>query len=308
MKLNALLSASAASLALFAAAPVLADSEVVMVETASELPSGPEGPALWKVADEDTTIYLFGTVHVLPADLEWYDAEIDAALASADTVVTEVEDSPESEALQQQLAMQLGLSADGSTLRSLLNEEQKAAYEAALGGMKVPPEAFDPFKPWLAALTLSFLPLMQQGYDLESGVESVIGAKAGDKPREALETVEFQLGIFNGMSQEDQVAYMMEIVDNIDEVAPMVGSMVTEWVEGDPDGLAAIMNDGIDETPAIANALLFDRNANWAEWIENRLETTPGTVFMAVGAGHLAGDRSVQDYLAERGIEMVRVQ
>ena len=42
---------------------------------AAELPSGPEGPALWKVSDEDTTIYLFGTVHVLPSDLVWYDAE-----------------------------------------------------------------------------------------------------------------------------------------------------------------------------------------------------------------------------------------
>ena len=308
MKLNALLSASAASLALFAAAPALADGEVVMVETASELPSGPEGPAMWKVADEDTTIYLFGTVHVLPADLEWYDAEINAALASSDTVVTEIEESPESEARQQQLALQLGLLTDGTTLRSLLNEEQKGAYEAALAGLGAPPEAFDPFKPWLASLTLSFLPIMQQGYDLNAGVENVIIAKAGDKNREALETIEFQLGIFDGMEQADQVAYMMEIVNGIDEVKPTLDAMVSEWIEGDPEGLATIVNDGIDQMPAIANALLFDRNANWAEWIENRLDTTPGTVFIAVGAGHLAGERSVQDYLAERGIETVRVQ
>ena len=57
------------------------------------------------------------------------------------------------------------------------------------------------------------------------------------------------------------------------------------------------------ENRALAAALLYDRNANWAEWIEARLNSTPGTVFIAVGAGHLAGERSVQDYLAEREIE-----
>ena len=82
-----------------------------------------------------------------------------------------------------------------------------------------------------------------------------------------------------------------------------------EWVEGDADGLAAIMNEGFEEgDDTFATALLYDRNANWAEWIDARLESTPGTVFIAVGAGHLAGSKSVQDYLAAREIEAERVQ
>ena len=71
--------------------------------------------------------------------------------------------------------------------------------------------------------------------------------------------------------------------------------------------LAAIMNEDMGDT-TLAEELLYKRNANWAEWIDARLESTPGTVFIAVGAGHLAGQQSVQDYLAERDIETTRVQ
>ncbi|MCX7676523.1 MAG: TraB/GumN family protein, partial [Alteraurantiacibacter sp.] len=52
--------------------------------------------------------------------------------------------------------------------------------------------------------------------------------------------------------------------------------------------------------------LLIQRNANWVRWIERRLEQ-PGTVFVAVGAGHLAGPGSVQDQLQERGHVVSRI-
>lgn len=336
MKLKSLIATSVASIALLAGAPALADNHAGHMDhaghaghaehadhaahsdhaahadhaahSASALPSGPEGPALWKVSDEDTTIYLFGTVHVLPPELQWYDAEIHAALASADTVVTEVDMSKEGEARQQQLAMQMGVAADGKPLRSRLSDEQKVAYDAALAGLGMPPEALDQLKPWLASLTLGFLPLMMQGYDLESGVDKVIIGKSGETAKEELETIEFQLGIFDGLSEEAQIAYLMDVVEDLDEVKPTIDAMVTEWFEGDPEGLSAIMNEGFEADPVLAEALLFARNRNWAEWIDARLDSTPGTVFIAVGAGHLAGEKSVQDYLAEREIETVRVQ
>jgi hypothetical protein len=82
--------------------------------------------------------------------------------------------------------------------------------------------------------------------------------------------------------------------------------MVAEWMEGDADGLAELMNQGLTDQ-VLADALLYDRNARWADWIDTRLDT-PGTVFLAVGAGHLAGSRSVQDYLAGRGLTVTRLQ
>jgi uncharacterized protein YbaP (TraB family) len=308
MKLTALLTSTAAALALFAGAPALAQDEASASHSAAqaELPSGPEGPALWKVADEDTTIYLFGTVHILPKEVVWYDREIADALRSADTFVSEIPMDPASEAAMQEMAMSKAMLPAGTTLRSLLTEEQTTAYEAALGGLGVPPVAFDQMKPWMAGLTVSMLPLLQQGYSPDSGVEKVLLGKVGETRQDALETAEFQLGIFDNLPQEAQIAFLMEAVEDVDEAKAFLDSMVTEWAEGDADALAALMNEGMDD-PVLAEKLLFQRNANWAEWIETRL-ATPGTVFIAVGAGHLAGEKSVQDYLAKREITVERIQ
>ena len=303
MKLSTLLALTAAPFALFAAHPALADHHAATTAAAT---TPAKGPALWKVSDEDTTIYLFGTVHVLPKDVEWYDTAIATALTSADIVVTEIPMDAASDAQVQQLTMAKGMLPPGTTLRSLLNAEQIAAYTSAVAKIGAPAEAFDPFKPWLAGLTLSIVPLMQQGYDPASGVEKVLLAKVPEKPRGALETAEFQLGIFDGMTQEAQIAFLMEAATGMDQVKPMLDRMVAEWAKGDADALAAVMNEGMSD-PAVAEALLYQRNANWAEWIDARLDQ-PGTVFIAVGAGHLAGAKSVQDYLAQKGITTSRVK
>jgi uncharacterized protein YbaP (TraB family) len=210
LKLRNLLTLTAAPFALFAASPVLADDHVAL-DAAAAATTG-NGPALWKVADEDTTIYLFGTVHVLPEGVEWYDATIADALTGSDMIVTEIPMDKASEAQLQQLTMSKGMLAPGTTLRSLLTPEQTTAYEAALAKLGAPSAAFDPFKPWLAGLTLSLLPLMQQGYSPDSGVEKVLLAKVGDKPQGALETDECQLAIFDGMTTEAQVSFMKQAV------------------------------------------------------------------------------------------------
>jgi uncharacterized protein len=302
MKLASLLALTAAPLALFAANPALAQDHAGHAATAPAA----KGPAMWKVADADTTIYLFGTVHVLPQGIDWYDATIASALESSEIIVTEIPMDPSSEAALQQLTAAKGKLPADTTLRSLLTPEQTATYTAAMGKIGIPVEAFDPLKPWLAGLTFSILPLMQQGYDPNAGVEKVLLSKVGDKPKGALETAEFQLGIFDGMTKESQIAFMMEAAAGMDEVKPMLDRMVAEWAEGDADELAAVMNEGMSD-PAVAEALLYSRNANWAEWIDTRLDT-PGTVFIAVGAGHLAGAKSVQDYLAQKGITVTRVK
>ena len=163
MKLSKLFAlTSAASVALFAANPALADDHAeANAETAkTELKSGPEGPALWKVADEDTTIYMFGTIHALPKEIEWYDAEIAEALTSSDAVVTEIKMDPGSEAAMQQLAISKGMLPAETTLRSLLSEEQNASYEAAMTKIGLPVGAFDRLEPWMAALSLMRRPCL----------------------------------------------------------------------------------------------------------------------------------------------------
>lgn len=264
------------------------------------------GPGLWMVKDEDTTIYLFGTVHALPKDVDWYNGSIKDALASSDTIVTEIKMDPSMGAEMQQLVASKGILPAGTTLRSMMNEEEKAVYEAALDKLGVPGPAFDQFEPWYAGLTMSMLPLIQQGYSPESGVEKVLLADAEGKPQKALETLDFQISIFDSLPVESQMEFLIEASEGVDKIKPMLDAMVVEWLEGDSDALAKLMNIGLEDE-ALAETLLYSRNRNWANWIDERMDD-PGTVFIAVGAGHLAGDKSVQDVLADMGVKTYRVQ
>ncbi len=221
--------------------------------------------------------------------------------------MTEIQSGFEQDPATQQATLAMAMLPEGENLRELLNPEQRASYEAALTALALPVGAFDRFEPWFAGVNLAVLPLLKAGYAAESGVEKVVedSAPAGSR-RAALETVEFQLGMLDGLPRATQVNFLIATTDMIDDVVPMMNQMVTEWVAGDTEELGRLMNASLAD-PVLAEALLYGRNRNWAGWIDQRLDT-PGTVFVAVGAGHLAGDNSVQDYLEERGLAVTRVQ
>ncbi len=261
------------------------------------------GPALWRVGDEDTTIYLFGTVHALPQGKPWFDGRIERAFTEASELVTEVDVSDQtasSEAMQR-----AGLLGPGESLRAMMAEDDRRQFEAALVSLGLPVAALDPMEPWLAALTLSLLPLLRQGYQAESGVEMALTARAAGKQRGALETVGQQIELFDGMPIEAQLTFLDRTVEAMPEAKTSLDAMVAEWIEGDADALAELLNAELDD-PVLYERLLTQRNAQWAGWIEQRLQQ-PGTVFVAVGAGHLAGADSVQAQLAARGLEVERI-
>ncbi|HEU4820064.1 MAG TPA: TraB/GumN family protein [Qipengyuania sp.] len=267
----------------------------------------PAGPALWKVADADTTIYLFGTVHALPKDVEWFRGPIAQALSSAQVLVTEIPPGALKQPEVQQAFMAKAMLPEGQTLRGLLNAEQRATFEGAMVKLGLPAEAFDKVEPWFAAITLATIPMLKAGYSLEAGAETAVEAKAGTGiKRDALETVEEQLALFDEMPVAVQTAYLVSVAEQMDEVVPSMNAMVTAWAMGDAEGLAKLMNDELDD-PVLADRLLYARNRDWADWVEARL-ADPGTVFVAVGAGHLAGAKSVQDYLGKEGVAVTRVQ
>lgn len=267
-------------------------------------PGATPGPALWQVSDEDTTIYLFGTVHALPKDKAWFDSRIERAFNASDELVTEIDIADAAKSSQ---ALQTaGLLPEGQSLRQLMTPEDRMEYEAALVMLGVPVETFDRYEPWLAAMTLALLPLLRAGYDTQSGVEMALGSRAGQaKKRGALETIEQQIMLFDGMPQDAQLAFLDQTVEKIGDASTSLDAMVAEWIEGDAVELARLMNAELTD-PVLKDRLLIQRNANWADWIKRRLEQ-PGTVFIAVGAGHLAGEGSVQDQLRKRHVKVKRV-
>ncbi|PNU06139.1 TraB/GumN family protein [Novosphingobium guangzhouense] len=263
-------------------------------------------PALWKVADKDTTIWLFGTIHVLPEQVDWYAGPVAKALDSAQELVTEIPIGATEQA--QSTILHMAARKDGKSLRDTLPENERVAYEGALASIGIPAQAFDANDAWFAALMLTLIPLKTAGYSTDTGIDQQVAAKARERKltNHAFETVDYQIGLFDNLSDTTQRTYLAEVVDALPKVRTDVDQMVAAWKTGDADHLAELMNED-ESDPEIRRVLITDRNANWARWLKSRLDK-PGTVFVAVGAGHLAGPDSVQEQLAAAGVRSVRVQ
>lgn len=312
IRLKRLLAASA-SLALFAAPPAFAQN------TATEAPATVEAldpvkapppltdvdPALWVVKDADTTVYLFGTVHILKPGLGWFDEGVKDAFDKSDRLVLELVEPPAAES--QALFGKLAMDQQGKTLRSKLSDADRAVYETAMGKIGLPAAALDPFDPWAGAITLSLLAMQKSGFDANSGVEKQLSAaaKIGNKPIEGLESMEFQLGVFDTLPESEQIKFLVETAKLIDDAGSTMDKMVELWAAPDPDRLGQLMNEGLTSR-MLYDALLTKRNANWAKWISAQMEK-PGVSFVAVGAGHLAGPTSVQTLLPAYGLTASRV-
>ena len=263
-------------------------------------------PALWVLRDADTTVYLFGTVHVLRPSLGWFDDNVKTAFDKSDTLVLEMLDPSAADAAA--IMADLSIDKSGRTIRQKLSAEDLVVYEAAVQKLGLPHAALDPLDGWAVAVNLYYAGLLQKGYDMTSGVEVQLkaAAAAGKKPVVGLETMRFQLSIFDNLPENVQMDYVTTTAKSIDEIAPQTDHLVDLWAAADTDGVATVMNEGFDALK-LTEALLTRRNANWAAWINQRM-AKPGTVFMAVGAGHLAGTSSVQHLLTAYGLQAERVR
>jgi uncharacterized protein YbaP (TraB family) len=263
-------------------------------------------PALWKISDADTTIYLFGTIHALPQGIDWFGGPLQQAFDGADQLVTEILPMDPS-SMQASVVNRAALPA-GQTLRALLSPEQKAEYEGAMASLGVQAGNLDRVEPWFAALYLVNMSVAREGYGSTNGVETALNARAKALGRSqiALETVDFQLGVFDALPLDVQKRYLNEVAASLPETRAQLDAMIGAWKRGDADELARVINSDEDD-PVMMEALLFSRNRTWAGWIKERMGK-PGTIFVAVGAGHLAGPGSVQQQLERMGIASTRVQ
>ena len=264
-------------------------------------------PALWRVKDEDTTIYLFGTVHVLKPGTDWFKGGIKRAFDGSDELVLEIVEPEDPQAMSASLA-HAALASDGIKLSDRLSPDKRTPYQAAMTANGLPWQMFEPFNPWMAGMALSVQPLEKLGYKADLGAEKTLtaAAKAAGKKVGALETVQQQIGYFAGLPMAQQVSFLNATVEGLPDMEKEFGQLILHWQQGEPEQLAAEMNESLEATPELARVLLIQRNANWAKWIKQRL-ATPGTVFIAVGAGHLAGKGSVQDQLKALGVPSARV-
>lgn len=264
-------------------------------------------PAIWVVKDPDTTIYLFGSFHALDGKHDWFNDEVKTAFDASHEVVLEIL-APENPAEIQALMAKYAPDTSGKPLSSRLSPEGRAKLHARLAALGAPPTAFDKTKPSFATLSLVVAESQKLGLTGEHGTEAVLtsAAKKAGKTLGNLETMDFQLGLFASMPDALQIAMLESTLKDMDQMPAMSETMKQKWVTGDAAGFAKLMHGMNAQSPQGYKLIFSDRNATWAKWIDDRLDR-PGTVFMAVGAGHLAGQSSVQDLLAKRGIKAKRL-
>jgi hypothetical protein len=259
-------------------------------------------PGLWMVKDADTTIYLFGTVHLLPHDTDWHFPALDQALAGSQKMYVEIVD--DDQANMAALVLRYGMDM-AHPLSSLLTPFDRGRLERAARLAKVPGgmAALEVMRPWLAALTLTIAPLTQAGLDPAQGVDRQLRAameKAG-KPVNGLETAEQQIRFLADMPQSMQLALLRSTLQDTDRASVELKALIDAWKAGDDAAIARLENDLMKrENPQLYQRLMVERNETWARQIAGMLRQ-PGTVFIAVGAAHLAGPDSVQAQLKKLG-------
>jgi uncharacterized protein YbaP (TraB family) len=263
-------------------------------------------PALWKVQGSQATVYLFGTIHILKPNVAWRAPKIDAAIKASDALWLEIADNDDP-AVMQPLVLKYGVDP-AHPLSSKLDAATKAKLAALLAPLGLTPAQFEPLRPWMAGVTLSVLPLMQGGYDINSGAEHVITAdmRAAHKPIDGLETAEQQVRYLADMPPAEELDFLKSSLDDGEKAVPELDEMVAAWVSGDQSKLEALLDEEMrDDYPDIYKLLIVERNARFADQIA-ALARGRGVVFVAIGAGHLAGPDSVQADLAKLGLTAVR--
>lgn len=266
-------------------------------------------PALWSVSDADTTVYLFGTIHLLPADYRWRSERFDRAAAGSNELVVEtIVDEKNPTTIMDALA-QLAFTKGLPPLIERVPEAKRPALAAAIAKSGFPPAVLDDMETWAAAFML--LGTQFKALDLKSGegVEMVLRSEfvGGGKPVGELETNLEQFGFFDRLSEKAQRELLEGAIEDGTAVKDEFDGMLRAWSRGDVKSIAKAFNHDLADSPELASAIIAQRNANWAKWIAARMDR-PGTIMVAVGAGHLAGNGSVIDMLEKQGIAVRRVQ
>lgn len=266
----------------------------------------PLTPALWEVTDGQSRVLLFGTVHSLPRGIDWFRPHVAQGLDKSARLVLET-DIPESPAAMMAVVLRLARLPAPRPLAERVPESWRPLLQRTLDRLK--PGPLDWYDSWYVALTLANLQAEANGLDPRIGVEAVLAERARLRgtPIEALETAEQQLIYFDALSEADQQQMLRSTLEDLETGKAKIETLIADWLAGRTDLLAARVNEEFDRSPMLRQMLVEDRNARWAAWIAGEMGKSPGPLFVAVGAGHLAGPTSLVAELEKRGLKVKRV-
>ena len=265
----------------------------------------PVSPSIWHIQGAQGEVYLLGSVHVLPPNLNWRTPAIARGLSRSDIYVFEVPQDQSAAAELNSLIQAKGFLPEGQTLRDQVKPASRADFDAAVKSSGLPDAMVNHERPWLAGLQMMFAQIVKLKYAADSGVDSVLAADAakGGKQTRYLETVAEQFAL---LAPDDRVLEMQEFESSLKDLRDVdgeLGPMVKAWGTGDQVKLDKVINGDLDEFPEARKQLLDDRNKRWVPKIEAMLKEKH-VFFITVGAGHLTGPQGVPALLRKDGYKV----
>lgn len=262
-----------------------------------------DGPAIWVVKDEDSILYLFGTVHLLPDDLVWQKEDMRQAFDAAGTIFFEIDTSPETQVNATVLTTRLGLRNDGSRLSDNLDNYQLNLMEAAANNGNLTIAALDTMQPWLAAEYLTFAAAQNAGLSAELSADEALKSRAvrGGKNVIYLESLETQIKASADLPKDIQLDILTETLEQFNALGQDASDIANQWSIGGTDYLTEkLILPMTSRNPEVYDRLLRDRNQAWAKTLSRFMEES-GTGFVAVGTAHLLGKDSLLSELGKQG-------
>ncbi len=266
-----------------------------------------DGPAIWEFSTPSSTLRLLGSVHVLRESDYPLPAPVDLAVGQAQCLVFELDLDDLDPIQSQSLVLALGQNEDGKSLRDIMGapDYRRAAERSMELGIDL--DLFSGVEPWLAALTIMNTQFLKLGFLPQLGLDQQLAARAAASGKEVvgLESLEFQLGLFAGLTDRMQSELLLQTLEEAAQLEQQMDDLVGAWRQGRDRALAAELGRSFANYPDLYRRLVTDRNA---AWIDRILELAAGDrdCLVVVGALHLVGPDSVIDLLRRRGVDVRR--
>jgi uncharacterized protein len=259
------------------------------------------GP-VWAIRGAHNTVYLAGSVHLLPTGDTALPKAFERAYADSTTLVMELDLGNFDPLEATTWMMDKGTLPAGTTLRGLLGEPryQRVSTAAAALGLTMP--MLDGLAPWVVGIELTDLAYEHAGFDPEEGVEEqlVRRAKSDHRATAGLETLEEELGGLVALSREDQVKMLDQTLDDTQQLQGEMEQVLAAWRHGDTQRLSALLTSEYSDFPALYRPLVTERNEKWLPQIEKMLKGD-ANVMVVVGALHVVGKGGLLELLRKDG-------
>lgn len=263
--------------------------------------------SLWKVEGGRSPVYLLGSIHFLRDDAYPLAKPIEAAFERAKAVAFEVDFATQNDPKVQMKMLTLGMCPPGKKLRDMVTEKTFALLDQHLEGRKLSSAQFQPLRPWMVAVSLVAMELQRLGFDPEAGVDRHFQKRAVKDGKRVIgfETIEFQLGLFADLNDEENDAFLRETIEESAKFGKIFGDMIRQWKTGDTKGLEKLVFEAMKEYPRLQKRLITDRNESWLPAVEKLLRGEDEAMVI-VGAAHLIGKEGLAELLRKKGYKVTQ--